>query len=126
MKNSIFKSIGAILAGFAAVVVLSNGTDIILESIGFLKLPFLDNPWWLILLVAIYRSIYTITGCYIAASLAPNCPMFHALTLGGIGFVIGILSSFAMSKDLPVWFSVLMVALALPCAWLGGKLKNGG
>jgi hypothetical protein len=31
-----------------------------------------------------------------------------------------------MSEDLPVWFSVLMVALALPCAWLGGKLKNGG
>jgi len=126
MKNSIFRSIGAVLAGFIAVVFLSTITDTVLETNDLLKIPFLDNPWWLILVVAIYRSIYTIVSCYIAASLAANRPMFHALTLGGIGFVVGILSSAATWQASPAWFSVLLVAPALPCAWLGGRLKSEG
>ena len=126
MKNSIFRSIGAVLAGFAAVVLLSTVTDTVLETNDLMKIPFLDNPWWLMLLVAIYRSIYTVAGCYIAASLAADRPMRHALTLGGIGFVVGILSSAAMWKDLPAWFAVLLVAPALPCAWLGGRLQSAG
>jgi len=126
MKISIFRSIGAVLAGFIAVVFLSTITDTVLETNGLMKIPFLDNPWWLILVVAIYRSVYTVAGCYIAASLAANRPMFHALTLGGIGFVIGILSSIATWNSSPAWFSVLLVAPALPCAWLGGRLKSDG
>ena len=114
------------MAGFIAVVFLSTITDTVLETNDLLKIPFLDNPWWLILVVAIYRSIYTIVSCYIAASLAANRPMFHALTLGGIGFVVGILSSAATWQASPAWFSVLLVAPALPCAWLGGRLKSEG
>jgi len=123
MKNT-FKSAGAILAGIISVFVLSIGTDTVLEKTGFMKRePFNYNAWWIILLVIIYRSIYNVSGCYIAATLAPNKPMRHAIILGIIGFVLSIIGTVAMWDKPPHWYPISLVILALPCAWLGGRLK---
>jgi hypothetical protein len=55
------RSIRAVRAGFAAVVILSIGTDVALRA----------------------------AGSYIAARLAPSRPMRHALLLGVRGLVAG-------------------------------------
>jgi hypothetical protein len=79
----------------------------------------------LFVLATAYRVIYTIGGSYITARLAPNRPMLHAIVLGAIGLVMCLVGAVATwNADLgPAWYSVALVVTALPCAWIGGKLR---
>jgi hypothetical protein len=125
-KNTL-KSIGAVLAGFVAVVVLSLGTDMVLHTTGVFP------PWGqpmsdaLFLLATVYRTIYCIAGCYIAARLAPDRPMAHALVLGVVGLVISTAGAVATWNKGPAfgphWYPVALIVTAIPCAWLGGRLR---
>ena len=81
------RSIGAVLAGFVAVVVLSIGTDFALQAAGIFPPLGQRVPDALLLLATAYRTVYSIAGSYIAARLAPNRPMRHALALGVVGLV---------------------------------------
>src|SRR5260370_30343318 len=94
MSKNTFKSIGAVFAGLVADLVLSLLTDFVVETTGVLpKGPLHDFRQGLIELA--YRGVYTVLGSYIAARLAPNRPMKHALALGVVGFVVNILGAVA-------------------------------
>ena len=118
------KSIGAVVAGFIAIFILSYGTDAVLESMGMFfsgALPMYGSEP-LIAAILVYRLIYSVVGCYITARLAPAAPMRHAIALGVLGFVFSIIGAIA-GRDLgPAWYLWGLVVFALPCAWLGGKL----
>jgi len=60
MNKNTSKSIGAILAGFIAVFVLSVVTDFILEKLGFFPPATEPDAYtgWMLMLALIYRSIY--------------------------------------------------------------------
>ncbi len=124
---NILKSIGAVVAGFVAIFVLSYGTDAVLEAAGILQagapLP-MRGAELLIAAILIYRLAYSVVGCYLAARLAPSHHMRHALVLGALGFVGSIGGAMsAMQQSLgPAWYAWGLVVFALPCAWLGGKL----
>ncbi len=76
----------------------------------------------LIITILAYRNTYNVVGGYIMARLAPNHPMGHALTGGALGFVLSIVGAI-VARDLgPAWYAWTIVVLALPTAWLGGKL----
>jgi hypothetical protein len=123
MSKNPFRSIGTVFAGLVAVVVLSLLTDFVVETTGVLPSRPLHD-WRQGLIELAYRSIYVVLGSYIAARLAPNGPMEHALALGAVGFVLSILSAVATwNMNLaPAWFTLGLIALVLPCTWLGGKL----
>jgi len=126
MTGNILKSIGAGIAGLVAIIVLSYGTDAVLEAAGILhtgSLPMYGSEL-LISVILVYRLIYSVVGCYIAARLAPNYPMRHALALGVLGFLgsIGGAVAPAMQNLGPAWYTWGLVVFALPCAWLGGWL----
>jgi hypothetical protein len=121
------QSIGAILAGFVAVVVLSLGTDQVFHSLKVYP------PWHqpmhepgLNLLALSYRTVYAVLGSYIAARLAPRNPMRHALVLGVIGLPLSVAGAIAAIKlDLgPAWYPIALALTTLPCAWLGGALHR--
>ena len=44
----------------------------------------------LALLASSYRLVISIAGAYLTAKLAPQRPMKHALILGGVGVVLGL------------------------------------
>ncbi len=120
------RSIAAIFAGIAVSVVLSIGTDGLLHWMGVfppLGKPAANGP---LLLATIYRTIYGVLGAYVTARLAPNRPMLHAMVLGFLGFVAsiaGAVSTWNRTEIFgPHWYPVALVVLALPTAWLGGKL----
>ncbi|MDR3571599.1 MAG: hypothetical protein P4L81_05415 [Candidatus Pacebacteria bacterium] len=120
MNRNILKSIWAGLAGFVVGGILSYGTDYIL---GLHSLQY-TAPLF-ILGIIFYRSVYVVIGCYITARLAPNHPMRHVLVLGLLGLILGILGS-AATWDMnvgPHWYGLSVATLALPSAWLGGKLS---
>ena len=121
MQN-IFKSIGAILAGFVTVFVLSTLTDVLLQLAGVLPQagPLFDVP--LLLLAISYRTVYTVLGGYVASRLAPNHRMRHAIILGCIGMIAGSIGAVMMAEYGPAWYAWGLVVEALPCTWLGAKL----
>src|SRR6185312_2196137 len=123
--RSIGRSIGALLAGFVVVVILSLGTDLALHAAGIFP-PLgqvMSNA--LFLLATFYRTVYAVVGSYITARLAPDRPMGHALLGGGIGLVLAVVGAVVTwNKDMgPHWYPVALVVTALPCAWVGGKLR---
>ena len=117
------KSIVAILAGFVLVVVMSIVTDITLERSGLMKLPFDTNPTWFVWLVIGYRTVFGVIGSYLTASLAPNRPMRHAMIGGFIGLALSIIGAIVMRDQGPAYYAIMLIALALPSAWVGGMIR---
>ncbi|MEX2263582.1 MAG: hypothetical protein WD696_16615 [Bryobacteraceae bacterium] len=120
------RRIGAVLAGLLAVVILSIATDMTLHASAIFPpagQPMVDALW---LLAAAYRTVYGAAGGYIAARLAPDRPMTHALALGVIGLAMSIAGAVAAWNGGPAygpkWFSLALIAIALPSAWAGGRL----
>ncbi len=118
----VLRRIGAVLAGLLAIFVLSTATDVALHATGVYP------PWSermsdaLFLLALAYRIVYGVAGCYIAARLAPDRPMQHALALGAVGVVFSTAGAVAMWDAGPAWYSLAVIAIAMPCAWAGGRL----
>jgi hypothetical protein len=116
-----------VLAGVLAIVILSIGTDALMNATGVF--PALGQPMRdsLLLLATAYRTAYGVAGSYLAARLAPDRPMIHALLLGFIGLAVSILGAVATWGKGPAsgheWYPLALVALAIPSAWLGGKLR---
>jgi hypothetical protein len=123
------RSIGAVLAGMLVGIVLTIGTDIVLHVIGVFP------PWGqsmvgfdgALLLATAYRTVFGVAGSYIIARLAPNRSMQHALVGGFVGLVVSIVGAAVTWNKGPAfgphWYPLALIVLALPQAWLGGKLR---
>jgi len=125
MNKTTLKSIGAILAGFITVLILSIGTDSVLESVGVFPPPVQGLfTTWMLMLALVYRCAYTVLGGYVTASLAPDRPMRHAITLGIIGIIAATLGAIAGWNLSQHWYPIALIITGLPCTWLGAKLKT--
>lgn len=124
----ILRRIGAVLAGLIAVALLDLGIDSLLHATGVYPPWFqpMSTPLWLLAIG--YRTIDGITGGYIAAWLAPDRPVTHALVLGLIGIVLstaGVVATWNKGPEFgPKWYPLALVGIALPCALIGGKLRE--
>jgi MFS-type transporter involved in bile tolerance (Atg22 family) len=124
MTMTTLKSIGAVIAGLIFIGVTHSGTDAVLESAGVLPKGHLYVSTGLILFVILYRALFSILGCYLTAVLAPKDPMKHSLILGGIGTLLSAVGAIA-TADMnlgPAWYAWSLVVIALPVAWLAGKI----
>jgi len=120
------RSVGAVLAGLLAIVVSTTAIDVVLHA------THVFPPWGepisdaLLLIATAYRVPCSIAGCYLAARLAPDRPMRHALALGVVGVAISLAGAVATWNAGPAfanhWYPLALVALAMPCAWAGGAL----
>jgi hypothetical protein len=123
------RSIGAVLAGMVVGIAITLGTDQLLHMAGVFP------PWGqsmvgydgALLLATAYRVVYGIVGSYIIARLAPNRPMLHALIGGVIGVIASTVGAVATWNGGPAfgphWYPIALIVTALPCAWVGGKLR---
>ena len=121
------RSIGAVLAGLLVGLILTIGTDMVLHAIGVFPpwgQPVGDAP---LLLATAYRTVYGVLGSYIAARLAPDRPMQHALVLGVVGLAVSIVGTVVTWNKGPAfgphWYPLALVALAMPQSWVGGRLR---
>ena len=125
---NLLKSIGAVLAGIIFIVVTHTVTDLVLEKLGIFTPPEQGfHITWMVVTATIYRSIYTVGGGYLTAALAPSRPMLHAVILGLFGIVASTAGAIVMIPLHlgPNWYPIALIVLALPCTWLGGKLRTG-
>jgi len=123
-----FRGTAAILAGLAANVVLGLGTDQALHATGVYPpwgQPMADSLFGL---ATAYRVAFGVLGCWLAARLAPDRPMWHAMAVGVIGVVVstvGLVMTWNAGPAFgPKWYPIALVLVTLPCAWLGGKLRE--
>jgi hypothetical protein len=116
------RHVGAVLAGLLAIFAITIATDVAMHATGIF--PPWDQPMSsaLFLVALAYRLVYGVLGCYIAARLAPDRPMQHAVALGVVGVVLSTAGAVAMWEAGPAWYSLAVIAISLPCAWVGGKL----
>lgn len=128
-SRGIGRSIGAVLTGMVAGIVLTIGTDVALHAVGVFP------PWGqsmvgfdgALLLATAYRTVYGVAASYLMARLAPDRPMLHALVGGAIGVVVSIVGAAVTWNKGPAfgphWYPLALIVLAMPQAWTGGKLR---
>lgn len=121
---TIIRSIGAVVAGLATVVVLSTGTDLALEHSVLPAMNTAQVSPPLLALALSYRILFGVLGGYVTARLAPSRPMTHATILGVIGTLAAIAGIFAMWRFGNQWYPIALAVLALPQIWAGAWLAG--
>lgn len=120
----IWRSVWAVFAGVLFIIVVTTIVDVALHAAGVYpptNQPMTDK---LAVLATAYRIVISIGGGWLTAKLAPADPMKHALILGLVGVVLGLIGV-AVTWNLglgPRWYPIALVVLAIPQCWLGGKL----
>jgi len=127
-QRRILRSVGAVLAGLLFIIIITTATDALLHATGIFPpwgQPMSDS---LFVLALAYRIVYGIAGGYLTARLAPDKPVKHAVVLGIIGFVLslgGTVATWNLGPEFgPKWYPLLLMVIAIPTAWLGGKLVS--
>lgn len=125
VAGGIRRSILAIVAGLLINIVAALALDQLFHMIGVYP-PWdepMNEPGDNVLALA-YRILIAIGASYVTARLAPSAPMRHALLLGAIGFVLSSLGAIVAANMAlgPLWYPLLLVAITLPCAWIGARL----
>ena len=127
------KKIGAVLAGFLTVVILSVATDTALEMGGIF--PPASEPGlyvtWMLAVAFAYRSVYAVAGGYVAAALSPERPERQVTVLaiiGTLGGTAGVIYGWTMSEQFgwtlfDLWYPVALAVTAYPLTQLGGRLR---
>jgi hypothetical protein len=124
-SRRVLRRVGAVLAGLVAIFAVTTATDVVLHLTGvFPPLDAAPMSGPLFLLAFAYRFVFDVAGSTLTARLAPDRPMQHALALGAIGLVLSIAGSVAMWSSGPHWYPIGLAASALPCAWLGARLRG--
>ncbi len=121
MNKSTWQSIRAVVAGVLAILNVTTLVGIVLHIAKVYppaKEPLTDA------LASSYRLIISIAGGYLTARLAPERPLRHAMILGYVGVVLGMVGLVATwnLRLGPGWYPISLVVLAIPQCWAGGKL----
>ena len=116
------------LAGMVLIIILDTGLDVIMHATGIYPPWFQPMRTSLWLLALGYRIVDSIAGCYLTARLAPDRPRAHALVLGATGVLFstaGVVATWSKGPEFgPKWYPIALVFIALPCAWIGGTLRE--
>jgi hypothetical protein len=70
-----------------------------------------------------YVAVVMVLGAYLTARLAAHRPLEHALVLGAFGLLFNLAGTLAQWDRAPAWYHLTALALVLPLAWLGGRLR---
>ena len=126
------RSVGAVVGGFATTVILSTAADAAMVAAGVFP-PAGGKPMseGMFLLAAAYRLAFTVVGGYVAARLAPDRPMRHAMVLAGIGVLAGLGGLVAFYRIGgpamgPAWYAIQIPLTAIPGVWAGARLAIRG
>ena len=118
-------SVWAVVAGFLVIVVFSIMADTVMRAMHVFPAfggPPMPEPLFAIALG--YRLVIAIVGCWFTTMLAPDHQMRHALALGALGVVVSTAGAIAMWKAGPPWYSLALIGISLPCAWIAARLAG--
>ncbi|MBI4920546.1 MAG: hypothetical protein HY834_02260 [Devosia nanyangense] len=116
------RSTGAVLAGFVTVFALSSAVDAVLHAVNYYPNDGTPGSDLQLAVALAYRTAITVLGGWVAARLAPANAMRHAVILGILGTLAGVVGVVAAWSIGHHWYAISLAALALPSTALGGWL----
>jgi hypothetical protein len=118
------RSFWAVAAGVLVIIVVTTLVDTVLHATSIY--PPVGKPMndALALLATSYRIVISVGGAWLTARLAPDKPMKHAMILGLVGTVLGLVGVVATwNLGLgPRWYPISLAVLAIPQCWAGGRI----
>ena len=125
-QRSTGRTVAAIVGGLVVGLVLTLGTDAVLHAVGFFPPDDQVASNGALAVATFYRFVYSVLGSYVAARLAPNRPMWHAMFLGWLNLAASLIGAALTwnrgARFGPHWYPIALIVLALPAAWIGGRL----
>ncbi len=67
--------------------------------------------------------LFAIVGGYITAVVAKTAEIRHALSLGGVIVLLGLVTMVFMQSPQPLWVQLLGLIFAVPSVYIGGVLR---
>ena len=119
-----WKSIRAVVAGVLFTIVVTTMVDLLLYAAGVFPAAGQPLDDARALLATFYRIAISVGGAWLTARLAPSRPMRHAMILGIVGTVLGLIGV-VVTWNLglgPRWYPVALAVLAVPQCWAGGRM----
>ena len=118
------RSFLSVVAGVLFIIVVTTLVYIALHLAGIyppMGQPMNDS---LAILATSYRVIISVIGAWLTARLAPDKPMTHAMILGYVGTLLGLVGvAVSWNRGLaPNWYPIALAVLAIPQCWTGGQL----
>jgi drug/metabolite transporter (DMT)-like permease len=124
-EMELFKSIRAVAIGFVLIGALSFTADAVVHK--FVPSVFIGgrtDSIPILVLTIVYVAMFSIVGSYTTAHLAPKDPMKHSVALGILGLIFSTIGAVTMWSTAPIWYHVVSLALVMPYAWVGGRLRE--
>lgn len=121
------QSVLAVGAGVLVVVVVTAAVNVMLHAVGLfppMGQPLSDAH---AVLASACRVVIGTGGAWLTARLAPDRPMAHAMRLGYVGTLLGLIGVAATWNAglVPRWYPIALAVLAIPQCWVGGKIHEG-
>jgi hypothetical protein len=121
------RSVGAVAGGIVVGVALTLATDAVFHGTGIFPPVGQAMSDSLFGLATAYRTLYGVIGAYVTARLAPERPMRLALIGGFLGVAVTTLGAILTWNRGPAfgphWYPVSLIVMAMPTAWVGGKIR---
>jgi hypothetical protein len=124
MNSEVVRGLFAVAAGFAATNVLSLLADHLFRALvpESFREQGLDVRGLILTLGA--NALCGVLGGYVAARIATRRHVLHATALGVLMLVVSIAATAFFWDRAPVWFHLTTLALTVPVAMLGGKIRT--
>jgi hypothetical protein len=120
------RSVVAVGAGFFTTTVSALAGDYALRS--WMRAEFEPDGSvsgsTVLVITLIYASIFGAVGAYIAAWIGQVRPMLHAGIVGTVMLVSTALATIMTWGTAPPWYHIATLALVLPVALIGGKVRE--
>jgi uncharacterized membrane-anchored protein len=114
------RSAAIVLGCFLGAIALIVGANAVIDAVSG---GTGQTTTTLLLSLASGATMLAIAG-YVAASMARERPIAHAIAVGALkaGIIITLVfAAAARSAAAPPWYHVVDALIALPAAWLGGQ-----
>lgn len=122
-QTPLIRHIIPVLAGSLVIAMLTIVTVNWLSARGWTPAPEVaGSSTGFLLFVLGYQTLFAVTGCHLAARLAPagQPQIRYALAVGVLLLVVGVLTAQSAPGHFPIWYLVAGIALPIPAAIVGG------
>ena len=120
------RSIGAVIVGYVVYLVLSviGGVILAVSFPGAVSQGTMNPTVGFLVGGLVFSVIFAFAGGYVTASIAQTKEVTHALILGGVMVVIGLISLVVGTSPQPVWAQIVGLIIPLPSVYVGGVLRS--
>ena len=102
-------------AGTAVLLRMSPGLP---DTASIVNHSNATRVFWLI-----WETVSMFAAGYVTARIAASGQVVHATVMGAIQAAVTVWAMFSVRGDEPLWFWITGIAMMVPAAWLGGRLR---